>query len=242
MNWQLLARANTHPLRVSILEVLSLDGGRTLSPKDLSLELQAPLSTVNYHVTELAKADLIEMVGEQQVRGAIEHFYRAGRHRRSAKAASKGPRRNGSRRTGTNRREESGRRGSNPRPRAWEARALPAELRPRSGRFYGPGRRSARGLTFLARERPRLRRLPRRPRRRRPARLRPAEQGRGEDRARRAGSRPRAAGPRRRGRRLDRRLPRALGAGQPLGLVVRSRAGRRRRSWSASRGAFASVA
>lgn len=76
MNWERLARANTHPLRVSILEVLNLDGGRTLSPKDLSLELQAPLSTVNYHVTELRHSNLVEVVDEQQVRGAIEHFYR----------------------------------------------------------------------------------------------------------------------------------------------------------------------
>jgi predicted transcriptional regulator len=76
VNWELLARANTHPLRVSILEVLSLDGGRTLSPKDLSLELQAPLSTVNYHVTELRNTGLLEVVDERQVRGAIEHFYR----------------------------------------------------------------------------------------------------------------------------------------------------------------------
>lgn len=77
MNWQLLARANTHPLRISILEVLGLDGGRTLSPKDLSLELQSPLGTVNYHVTALAKVGLIEIVAERQVRGAVEHFYRA---------------------------------------------------------------------------------------------------------------------------------------------------------------------
>ena len=75
MNWERLARANTHPLRVSILEVLAIDGGRTLSPKDLSLELQAPLSTVNYHVTELRRSDLLKVVDEQQVRGAIEHFY-----------------------------------------------------------------------------------------------------------------------------------------------------------------------
>lgn len=76
MNWELLARANTHPLRVSILEVLSIDSGRTLSPKDLSLELQAPLSTVNYHVTELRHSNLVQVVDERQVRGAIEHFYR----------------------------------------------------------------------------------------------------------------------------------------------------------------------
>ena len=73
-----------------------LDGGRTLSPKDLSLELQAPLSTVNYHVTELRHSNLVEVVDEQQVRGAIEHFYRAvessenGRNPgREAKAARK---------------------------------------------------------------------------------------------------------------------------------------------------------
>lgn len=76
MNWERLARANTHPLRVSILEVLSIDEGRTLSPKDLSLELQAPLSTVNYHVTELRRSNLVKVVDERQVRGAIEHFYR----------------------------------------------------------------------------------------------------------------------------------------------------------------------
>jgi DNA-binding IclR family transcriptional regulator len=93
VNWQLLARANTHPLRVSILEVLGLDGGRTLSPKDLSLELQAPLSTVNYHVTELAKAGLLELVDQRQVRGAVEHFYRAIDAGRPA--ASRRARRNG---------------------------------------------------------------------------------------------------------------------------------------------------
>jgi Helix-turn-helix domain len=95
VNWELLARANTHPLRVSIMEVLGIDGGRTLSPKDLSLELQAPLSTVNYHVTELRKSGLLEIVGEQQVRGAIEHFYRAvgssapSKRRRRRKAAGR---------------------------------------------------------------------------------------------------------------------------------------------------------
>lgn len=83
MNWERLARANTHPLRVSILEVLAIDGGRTLSPKDLSLELQAPLSTVNYHVTELRESDLVEIVKERQVRGAIEHFYRAVEEKRT---------------------------------------------------------------------------------------------------------------------------------------------------------------
>src|SRR4051794_5289092 len=76
VNWELLARATAHPLRVSILEILGIDGGRVLSPSDLSRELQIPLSNTNYHVTELAKSDLIELVRERQVRGATEHFYR----------------------------------------------------------------------------------------------------------------------------------------------------------------------
>ncbi|HEY5708025.1 MAG TPA: helix-turn-helix domain-containing protein [Solirubrobacterales bacterium] len=76
MNWQLLARANTHPLRISILEVMAMDGGRTLSPNELSYELRTPLSNVNYHVTQLFHSGLLELAGERPVRGATEHFYR----------------------------------------------------------------------------------------------------------------------------------------------------------------------
>jgi DNA-binding transcriptional ArsR family regulator len=76
VNWERLARATAHPLRISILEILGIDGGRILSPSELSRELQIPLSNTNYHVTELAKSNLIELVRERQVRGATEHFYR----------------------------------------------------------------------------------------------------------------------------------------------------------------------
>lgn len=76
LDWENLARSTAHPLRISILEILGMDGGRTLSPSDLSQELQIPLSNTNYHVTELAKAKLIELTGQRQVRGATEHFYR----------------------------------------------------------------------------------------------------------------------------------------------------------------------
>ena len=76
VNWERLARATAHPMRVSILEILGMDGGRTLSPSDLCRELQIPLSNTNYHVTELAKAGLVELVRERPVRGATEHFYR----------------------------------------------------------------------------------------------------------------------------------------------------------------------
>ncbi|HZO04859.1 MAG TPA: helix-turn-helix domain-containing protein [Solirubrobacterales bacterium] len=75
VDWEHLARSTAHPLRVSILEILGMDGGRTLSPSELSQELQIPLSNTNYHVTELAKSGLIDMVKQRQVRGATEHFY-----------------------------------------------------------------------------------------------------------------------------------------------------------------------
>lgn len=100
VNWERLARATAHPLRVSILEILGIDGGRILSPSDLSQELQIPLSNTNYHVTELAKAGLIELVRERQVRGATEHFYRlpisgassrSGKERNGARAESRQP-------------------------------------------------------------------------------------------------------------------------------------------------------
>jgi DNA-binding transcriptional ArsR family regulator len=76
VDWEQLARSTAHPLRVSILEILGIEGGRTLSPSELCLELQIPLSNTNYHVTELHKAGLIELARERQVRGATEHFYR----------------------------------------------------------------------------------------------------------------------------------------------------------------------
>jgi hypothetical protein len=75
VHWERLARATAHPLRISILEILGIDGGRVLSPSELSQELQIPLSNTNYHVTELAKAELIVLVRQRAVRGATEHFY-----------------------------------------------------------------------------------------------------------------------------------------------------------------------
>jgi predicted ArsR family transcriptional regulator len=94
LDWEHLARATAHPLRISILEILGMDGGRTLSPSELSQELQIPLSNTNYHVTELAKAKLIELARQRQVRGATEHFYRI------PGAAKTGPKKRGKRTTG----------------------------------------------------------------------------------------------------------------------------------------------
>jgi Helix-turn-helix domain len=69
-------RVLSHPLRWRILQALNI---RTASPNELAKELGTPLPNVAYHVRILADSDAIELVRTQQVRGALEHFYRATR-------------------------------------------------------------------------------------------------------------------------------------------------------------------
>lgn len=45
INWERLARVETLLLRVPILELFEMDGGRTLSPEELAYELQVPPAT-----------------------------------------------------------------------------------------------------------------------------------------------------------------------------------------------------
>ena len=76
VDWQNLARAKYPSIRISTWKrSASTGGGHVSTRRTSSVELQAPLSTVNYHVTELARSGLLELRGERQVRGAIEHFY-----------------------------------------------------------------------------------------------------------------------------------------------------------------------
>ena len=56
--------------------MLSANGGQTLSPGELADKFEGPLSTTNYHVTELHKGDLVELMRTHKVRGATAHFYR----------------------------------------------------------------------------------------------------------------------------------------------------------------------
>lgn len=75
IDWERLAREETHRLRVSILELLSIEGGRTLGTKEMACELQAPLANVIYHSTELRKTGFIRLAHRHEISGAIEHFY-----------------------------------------------------------------------------------------------------------------------------------------------------------------------
>ena len=69
-----LISAVAHPLRVRALSFLS---ERPASPKEIAAELGAEVGNVSYHVRELERVGLIELIDEKKRRGAIEHFYRA---------------------------------------------------------------------------------------------------------------------------------------------------------------------
>ncbi len=63
-----------HPLRGKCLTILS---DRTASPNELARDLGEDVGNVSYHVKQLLKMEVIELVRERPVRGAVEHFYRA---------------------------------------------------------------------------------------------------------------------------------------------------------------------
>lgn len=68
------ARALSHPLRAQILAMLA---DEPLSAVQIANGLGEKLGDVAYHVKELRSAGMIVKVGERNVRGATETFYRA---------------------------------------------------------------------------------------------------------------------------------------------------------------------
>ncbi len=48
-----------------------------ISPRDLASDLAEPLSKLSYHVRILAQCGAVELAGTEQVRGSVQHFYRA---------------------------------------------------------------------------------------------------------------------------------------------------------------------
>jgi DNA-binding transcriptional ArsR family regulator len=69
-----VAKALAHPLRTRILGSLE---GRTASPSELALELDAPLGVVSYHVRRLTVLGFVKLVRRVPRRGAVEHYYTA---------------------------------------------------------------------------------------------------------------------------------------------------------------------
>lgn len=69
-----LAKALAHPLRTHLLSALE---GRTASPSELAVELDAPLGVLSYHVRRLNALGLVKLVKSVPRRGAVEHYYTA---------------------------------------------------------------------------------------------------------------------------------------------------------------------
>jgi DNA-binding transcriptional ArsR family regulator len=69
-----LVQAAAHPLRAHALSVMIEE---PVSPKQLAERLGEPIGKVSYHVRELRRAGLIELVETRKRRGATQHFYRA---------------------------------------------------------------------------------------------------------------------------------------------------------------------
>jgi DNA-binding transcriptional ArsR family regulator len=68
-----LVRALSHPLRARALAILN---ERVASPKEIAAELDMPLGNVSYHVNTLHELGCIQLVKEEQRRGATEHYFR----------------------------------------------------------------------------------------------------------------------------------------------------------------------
>ncbi|MGN6276771.1 MAG: winged helix-turn-helix domain-containing protein [Solirubrobacterales bacterium] len=62
-----------HPLRRQLLKLML--EREEMSPAEASHELDEALSNVSYHMTQLAKMDVVHLKGTDQVRGAVVHFY-----------------------------------------------------------------------------------------------------------------------------------------------------------------------
>lgn len=71
---EVLIKALNHPVRVKALTILT---EKIASPKEISAQIDAPLSNVSYHVRVLDELGLVEIVEEESVRGSVAHFYKA---------------------------------------------------------------------------------------------------------------------------------------------------------------------
>jgi hypothetical protein len=72
-----MLRAGWHPVQIKALTILT---ERIASPKEIAVELgmtATKAGQVSYHVKELLKRGLVQLVRTEPRRGACEHFYRA---------------------------------------------------------------------------------------------------------------------------------------------------------------------
>ena len=74
IDWTKIGRAETHPVRVAILDAFDRADGK-LSPADLTNAGCGSLVTVSYHVKALFNRGILDGAGTRPGRGGLEHFY-----------------------------------------------------------------------------------------------------------------------------------------------------------------------
>lgn len=76
-NAMALVDACRAPIRrkIMILAGEALQTGKVITAKGVAEQLGRPLSSISYHVVQLAKAGALEVVGGQQERGAWQKHY-----------------------------------------------------------------------------------------------------------------------------------------------------------------------
>ena len=74
--WDVLVSRLLHPVQLAMIEAL-LWIGLPLSPSDLSQMYGGEFSNshTGYHVQVLARLEVVELVGTEQVRGVTRHLY-----------------------------------------------------------------------------------------------------------------------------------------------------------------------
>ena len=85
LDYQRISEAFVHPLKLRILAMMAeppppraIGGGAPApgwSPNSLYVAAGEALGNVSYHVRQLEKAGLIELVATKPRRGALEHYY-----------------------------------------------------------------------------------------------------------------------------------------------------------------------
>lgn len=71
---QIVSHVVNHPIR---LDAFLTTFEALASPNEVAKLLRKPLGSASFHITELKKAGVIELVKTVPRRGAVEHFYRA---------------------------------------------------------------------------------------------------------------------------------------------------------------------
>lgn len=80
IDWEHVGRLEIHPRRFGLLQILSLDGNRTLSPTECAYELQTEIADANYHMSVLVATGIVRLAHVIPARGVREHFYCFAQH------------------------------------------------------------------------------------------------------------------------------------------------------------------